>query len=139
MRSEPECEHARRCNRERRSGLTTVARMGSVTHPRGRLPRRVYWVRRSIVLVVALLLVFGVGKLLGGTGKDDPGSAIKANTSSAKQAAGSIGHHRTGGAVRGRSAPRPPVPLLAPSGDCRDDEVQRPALGPPCLGRRSRS
>ena len=49
--------------------------------------------------MVALLLVFGIGKLLGGTGKDDPGSAIKANTSSAKQAPDVLGHHRTGGAV----------------------------------------
>ena len=44
--------------------------MGSVRHPRGRLPRRVYWMRRSVVLGVALVLVFGIGKLLGGTGSD---------------------------------------------------------------------
>ena len=96
--------------------------MGSVTHPRGRLPRRVYWVRRSIVLVVALLLVFGIGKLLGGTGKDDPGSAMKANTSSTKQAAESsatIGPVAPPRKVRTKAA----GPLLAPNGDCRDDEV----------------
>ena len=70
---------------DRRRALTTVARMGSVRHPRGRLPRRVYWVRRSVVLGVALLLVFGIGRLLGGTGEDDPGSTIKASTTSAEQ------------------------------------------------------
>jgi hypothetical protein len=98
--------------------------MGSVTHPRRRLPRRVYWVRRGMVLLVAFLLVFGIGKLLGGTGADDPGSAIKANTSSAgeQQAAG-------GSATLGPVAPstkvrtKAKVPLLPPSGKCLDDEV----------------
>ena len=100
-----------------------MARMGSVTHPRGRLPRRVYWVRRGLVLGVALLLVFGFGKLLGGTGKDNPGPAIKANTSSAKQAPGSsatIGPVAPSRKVRTKAV----VPLLPPSGDCRDDEVR---------------
>ena len=56
--------------------------MGSVSHPRGRLPSRVYWTRRVMVLGVALLLVFGIGKLLGGTGSDDAGTAVKAGNSS---------------------------------------------------------
>ncbi len=96
--------------------------MGSVKHPRGRLPRRVYWVRRSIVLVVALLLVFGVGKFLGGTGEDDPGSAIKANTSSAKQdsdSSATIGPVAPSRKIRTKAS----VPLLPPNGECRDDEV----------------
>src|SRR6188472_4219926 len=38
--------------------------------PRGPLPARVYWVRRTLVLVVALALVFGIGKLLTGFGGD---------------------------------------------------------------------
>ncbi len=96
--------------------------MGSVTHPRGRLPRRVYWVRRSIVLAVALLLVFGVGKLLGGTGEDEPGSTIKANPSSARQepaASVTVGPVAPSGKLRTKAK----VPLLPPNGDCRDDEV----------------
>ena len=96
--------------------------MGSVTHPRGRLPRRVYWVRRSIVLGVALLLVFGVGKLLGGTGEDEPGSTIKANPSSARQEPGAsvtVGPVAPSGKLRAKAK----VPLLPPNGECRDDEV----------------
>ena len=38
--------------------------------PRGPLPARVYWVRRTLVLIVALALVFGIGKLLTGFGGD---------------------------------------------------------------------
>jgi hypothetical protein len=95
--------------------------MGSVTHQRRRLPRRVYWFRRSFVLVVGLLLVFGVGKLLGGTGQDDPGSTITANPSSARQAGASatIGPVAPSGKLRAKAK----VPLLAPTGECRDDEV----------------
>lgn len=48
--------------------------MSSFAHPAGPLPRRVYWVRRGVVLAVALLLLFGVVRalsLLGGGGGDD--------------------------------------------------------------------
>ncbi len=59
--------------------------MGSVRHPRGRLPQRVYWVRRGVVLAMALLLVFGIGKLLGGNGQDPAGSGVEASNTSAQQ------------------------------------------------------
>lgn len=101
-----------------------MAHMSSGRQPRGRLPRRVYWTRRALVLGVALLLVFGVGKLLGGTGRDAPGAALKASTSSAQQ------KEQSGSSVAvGPVAPsmRPQlkakVPLLPPSGDCLADEV----------------
>jgi hypothetical protein len=42
--------------------------MSTVTRPRGPLPRRVYWTRRVLVLLVALALVYGVARLLGGGG-----------------------------------------------------------------------
>lgn len=42
--------------------------MSAVTRPRGPLPRRVYWFRRVLVLVVAFGLVFGIARLLGATG-----------------------------------------------------------------------
>ena len=96
--------------------------MGSVRHPRGRLPQRVYWMRRCVVLGVALLLVFGIGKLLGGTGSD-PGSKIEASTSSAKQeeAQPSISM----GPVAPSKVPRRKAStvLLPPTGECRDNEV----------------
>jgi hypothetical protein len=97
--------------------------MGSVRHPRGRLPRRVYWVRRSIVLGVALLLVFGISRLIGTTGEDDPGSSIKASTTSAKQrnpaASGTLGPVAPPKKIRLKSK----APLAPPSGECRDDDV----------------
>ena len=46
--------------------------MSTVTRPRGPLPRRVYWTRRVLVLVVALALVYGVARLLGGGGGQQP-------------------------------------------------------------------
>jgi hypothetical protein len=101
-----------------------VARMGSVTHPRGRLPRRVYWVRRLIALGVALLLVFAISKLLGGTGVDDPGSAIEASNSSADQqhsSAPSVSMGPVAPSTKLRS--RAKVPLAPPSGVCLDDDV----------------
>ena len=71
--------------------------MGSVRQQRGRLPQRVYWVRRSVVLGVALLLVFGITRLIGSTGEDDPDSSIKASTTSAEQQAPSaVGHPGSG-------------------------------------------
>lgn len=98
--------------------------MGSVTHQRRRLPRRVYWVRRGIVLLVAFLLVFGIGKLLGGTGEDEPGSAIKANTSSAGEQQASNGSVTIGPVAPSKKLrAKAKAPLLPPSGDCLDDEV----------------
>jgi hypothetical protein len=96
--------------------------MGSVRHPRGRLPRRVYWTRRGLVLGLALLLVFGIGKLLGGTGQDPASSDIKASTSSstqAPQATGNVGPVAPATSPHQKAKP----PLLPPSGDCRDDDV----------------
>jgi hypothetical protein len=97
--------------------------MGSVRHPRGRLPRRVYWIRRSVVLGVALLLVFGIGKLLGGNGQDPAGSNIEASTSSAQQQepqpSVSLGPVAPSTSPHQKAKP----PLLPPSGECRDDDV----------------
>ena len=97
--------------------------MGSVRHQGGRLPRRVYWVRRSVVLGVALVLVFGITRLLGTTGADDPDSSIKANTSSAEQqtpaATASLGPVPPSKKVRIKAN----APLAPPSGECRDDDV----------------
>lgn len=98
--------------------------MGSVTHPRGRLPRRVYWVRRALVLAVALLLVFGIGRLVGGTGEDDPSDNVTASNTSAQAQ-----RSRDSGVAMGPVVPSKKLrtkvrgPLLAPSGDCLADEI----------------
>ena len=56
--------------------------MSSFTRPAGPLPRRVYWVRRGVVLAVALVLVFGVVRALsligGGSGDEGPQAATVA-------------------------------------------------------------
>jgi hypothetical protein len=97
--------------------------MSSVRHPRGRLPRRVYWVRRSIVLAIGLLLVFGINRLVGGTGADSPSSSLQASNSSAQQ------QDPTPSVSMGPVAPsktlrfKAQIPLAPPSGDCLDDDV----------------
>ena len=119
---------SRRCTHDRGARLTTVARMGSVRHPRGRLPRRVYWIRRSVVLGVALLLVFGIGKLLGGTGEDPaaPTSRRAPTSGQQQEEPDAVGHGRSGGPVddrRSAKGGRAAAPLLPPNGVCADDEV----------------
>jgi hypothetical protein len=82
--------------------------------------------RRAVVLAIALLLVFGIGKLVG-TGSDDSGSAIEASTSSATDRASSQPPSPT--VTMGPVAPakklraKAKVPLAMPSGECRDDEI----------------
>lgn len=45
--------------------------MGAARRGGGRLPRRVYWFRRAIVLAVVVGLVVGIAHLVGGTGVDE--------------------------------------------------------------------
>lgn len=98
--------------------------MRSVTPRQGRLPRRVYWVRRTLVLAVALLLVFGIGKLVGATGADEPGSSLEASTSSAQEQQSSAPSVTLGPvAPTGKLRAKAKVPLAMPSGECRDDEI----------------
>jgi hypothetical protein len=64
--------------------------MSTVTRPRGPLPARVYWTRRCVLLLLALLLVFGISRLLGGGGSTDPTArqvGAAASTSSAPASA----------------------------------------------------
>jgi len=98
--------------------------MSSVRHPRGRLPRHVYWIRRSVVVGIALLLVFGINKLVGGTGEDNPSASLQASNSSAGEQqdpmpSGTMGPVAPSKTLRFRAQ----VPLAPPSGACRDDEV----------------
>ena len=98
--------------------------MGSVRHPRGRLPRRVYWIRRTLVLAVALALVFGIGKLVGGTGADEPGSALEASTTgSTRETAAEPSVTLGPVAPTRRIRAKANVPLAMPDGDCRENEI----------------
>jgi hypothetical protein len=98
--------------------------MGSVRHPRGRLPQRVYWIRRSVVLVVALLLVFGIGKLLGGNGQDPSSTGVEAsNTAAQQQQQSSAPPSLAPVAPAASASSKVKQPLVAPTGECQDDEV----------------
>jgi hypothetical protein len=89
----------------------------------GRLPQRVYWFRRSVVLLVAALLVFGVGKMLGGSGS---GPATDQASATASTPSSSAGTSRAIGPVAPTKVPATAAttaPLLAPTGACAADEV----------------
>lgn len=109
--------------------------MRSMARPRGPLPARVYWVRRTLVLAVALGLVFGVAQLLGGTG--DP-SSDSARVVGSDQAPSTNAPAATSTADAGPRADRAPArdrdgrkrrpektktPLAQPTGPCRSSDV----------------
>lgn len=96
-------------------------RPNSVTHPRGRLPARVYWLRRSILIGTALVLVFGFAHLLGGVGgggspsqqADLAASGAKKHTTAPSSTSPSTGPSI--GASAGVSAHRTASPSATPS------------------------
>ncbi len=108
--------------------LVSVAAMTSLT--RGRLPARVYWVRRILVLGVALLLVVGVAKLLG-AGSDASSKPDQAAQVSAEQSSAPANPQRGTKAQKNKKAKkkagkkkRKPEPVLAtPSGTCRGEDI----------------
>lgn len=101
-----------------------------LTRPRGRLPQRVYWFRRALVLVTALALVFGVARLLGsggGSAETDGTATITAahpkppQTPSSTGFVGPVGVPTTGPTATRRHTETPtpsPTPLATPTGPC---------------------
>src|SRR6478735_11792151 len=103
--------------------------MSAVTRPRGPLPARVYWTRRLLVLGLAFLLVFVIGRVLGG-GSD--GSSSGGDT--ARQVAGepSTTPASNGAAPSSTATSRPTTvrkakptkpPLAQPDGPCDPEDV----------------
>jgi hypothetical protein len=109
---------------------------------RGPLPARVYWVRRLVVLGVALLLVVGIARLLGGgSNGSDPKADAAANVSapaSTTQSSDPTSDPASGltvspsvmptlgasAGVGGRGATGSATPVLAaPEGTCSDSDV----------------
>jgi hypothetical protein len=91
----------------------------SMTSPRGPLPARVYWVRRTLVLLVALALVFGIGKLLTGFGGDPKATTASAPAPRSSQPTASPSAtvpsaQPTAASTRKGSK----VPLSVPTGTC---------------------
>lgn len=122
--------------------------MRAVAHPRGRLPARVYWFRRGMVLLSALALVFAIGRLLDGSGG---GSTPPDATAVAAAAPSASTHSATTSAVIGPMPVQPsttakgahpsatgtPVVLAAPSGPCAVDEITvTPTVPTPVAGGR---
>lgn len=100
--------------------------MPSSTRTQGRLPARVYWFRRLLVLGTALALVFAIAQLLGHG--DSRNTAAKANTVGA--APSSLPSAQLAGpqvpAVTPKStatATGAPAVLAQPDGPCAADEV----------------
>lgn len=103
--------------------------MSTLARTRGRLPARVYWVRRAAVLVTAMMLVFAFARLLGGSGGDGSGPAAGpvAATSTAPSAApattqpitpiGPVGVITEAPAGRPTGTPAPQA-LAQPDGPC---------------------
>ena len=102
--------------------------MSTVTRPRGPLPRRVYWGRRLLVLVVAVSLVYGIGQLLAGDpAKSDNPSARSAAASQGSPSAGrSPSSGATGAASDDESGGKDgaKAPLAVPTGPCADSDVR---------------
>jgi hypothetical protein len=102
-------------------------RPSPLTHPRGRLPARVYWIRRGLVLGTAVLLVVGFAQLLGGGGDTPPqarlaGDATTPSTTPKKSAPQTAGPYAVAtGPSRTAKVTQPP--LAQPDGPCEADEI----------------
>ena len=92
--------------------------MPSVTAPRGPLPARVYWVRRALVVVVALALVFGIGKLLTGFGGDPKATTAAAAPSQQPTASPSATVPAPAPTKKATKGKKTTVPLSVPTGTC---------------------
>jgi hypothetical protein len=106
--------------------------VSSLTRPRGPLPRRVYWVRRLMVLGTAVLLVVALGRILtSGSDASDPAASDRARRAAAEPSSGPTAEETTkkrktkkrGGQGRA-SETAPPTPVLAqPTGPCANEEI----------------
>lgn len=96
---------------------------------RGPLPPRVYWTRRVMVLGTALLLVFGIARILvgGSDGSSDDAakeaayqaSAEQSTTTSALPSAEATKKHKKPGKKKTTKAPV----LAQPEGPCSDSDI----------------
>lgn len=106
--------------------------MSSSLQPRGPLPARVYWVRRLIVVGIAVLLVVLVAQLLGGSSDGASESDGKATTVSTETSESSSPTATTEPrATKPRTAKEKPRKRLArPDGPCEDaDVLVEPVVG----------
>ncbi|MDO7868564.1 hypothetical protein [Nocardioides jiangxiensis] len=102
--------------------------------PRGPLPARVYWVRRGIVLGVALLLVLVVGRLLtGGSDGTDQASGPRDSAqlvgSQTSQTTDPTASSSATTATTETTAGTKGLPLAEPTGPCDPDKVTVTPVG----------
>lgn len=106
--------------------------MRTVNRSRRRLPARVYWFRRSMVLLTALALVFAIGRMLTGSGgsSGDTASVTAATPTAGVTTSPGVAGPRplqpTTTGKPGRATPTAagtPVILAAPSGPCAIDDI----------------
>src|SRR4051812_35681442 len=110
---------------------------------RGRLPARVYWVRRLMVLGVATLLVVGIARLLGGSsdGSSGPDRVTPVADSSSSVTTPSTTGPTTPAQQTGKHGetkhPTPDAtPVAMPSGPCAADDIAiAPSVPHPIAGR----
>jgi hypothetical protein len=104
--------------------------MSSMTSPRGPHPARVYWVRRGLAVLLALALVFAIGKVLTSFGGNDGGGRASATSVAQKSTAPTTRADAPGaGSSAGTDKPskastkKTAEPLSVPTGQCQDGDV----------------
>lgn len=118
--------------------------MSALIRPRGTLPARVYWFRRSLLVVLAFALVFGIGRLLGGGSDEAPVTATPAASTptstpaAARPFVGPTPFTPAGRAPKGKAkgngttvqpTAQPTAPLAQPTGECEPQSITvTPAL-----------
>ena len=108
----------------------------SVPRPRGPLPARVYWFRRTLVLAMVTALVVGIAQLLGAgsDGSSGPTAQQASSSTSGETAAATPSTvstadarsraDRTGKDKKKPSKKKTRTPLPVPTGPCQDSDVR---------------
>ena len=117
-----------------------------LTRPRGRLPQRVYWFRRTLVLVTALAMVYGVAHLLGAGGGASESTATttaahprRTVAPAPSRVAGPVAVATTPARAATKRHQQTPIPasspLATPSGPCdAADVLVTPEVGKVAAG-----
>jgi hypothetical protein len=123
--------------------ISYVQDMRSAVHPRGRLPARVYWFRRLMVVLTAFALVFAIGRMLNGSGSPPDATATvtgahPSTSPSATVSQATVGPQpiqATTGKTAHPTATGTPVVLAEPTGPCAADEISvAPTVPEPVAG-----